>query len=116
MSKFCLDIPRCDCVQTINTFRIWENTMLNIPTIVVDPSNCSMNYFPDIIVPLHNTNNIVYDIQNISHNELPSTNIRETFRQLTQSDEAYDNYRISIIKEFVDNIGIMIPDSVLKLD
>lgn len=116
LSRYCLDVPRNDGAQTINNFRIWENTLLNCQTIVVDPSNITMNYFDDIIILVRNMDSAEWDIEVIAYNYMPRLDVKEKFREMTESDEAYDNYRIRIIKEFVDRTGIMVPDSVLKLD
>lgn len=116
ISRYCIDIPRLDCPQTINNFRIWENILLNKQTIVVDPSNITMDYFGDLIIKLHDASRFEYDIELIAYNNFAPLDIRERFKEMTDSDEAYDNYRIRIIREFSDRTGIMVPDSVLKLD
>lgn len=115
LAKYGIDFPHYRGV-TINTFRIWEYVCMNMPVILIDYNNVgTTKYFDDFIVKKLDNTFKAKDIKDICkiHHEY---NEAEKFKQMTQSDINYDNYRISIIKDFSDKYHVKIPDTVLLND
>lgn len=109
-SKYTIDLPHFDTPQTINGLRIFESICLNIPVIVFDKYDLgSKKYFDDIIVISEFRNEVL----RIICMNIPDSGVADRFKELTYTDEAYERYRINIIKDFHDKDGVDIPDSVL---
>ena len=115
MCKFCLDAPHYDYSETINLLRIFENLCLDCPTIVYDRYGETMNYFPNLIHIFNEEQFNTLNLKNFLINTEPES-YAQRFKELTYDDIAYDNYRISILREFRDKYGIMIPDTVLEIN
>ena len=116
MAKYGIDFPHYNEPETINTFRIWEYTCLNMPVILIDPYNMtSAKYFENNIVKTFGTDFNPDDIKEVckQYYDYSGENI---FEKLTYKDTDYDNYRLEIIKDYYDRTHVAIPDSVMYDD
>lgn len=109
--RYGFDCPHFDTPCTMNTIRIYEYVCMNKPVIVWDRDKItSWNYYGDLCVYLDNINS--WNISNVVLNE-PRTDVAETFRQMTEGDAAYDEYRLSIARDYMKRTGTLVPDSVM---
>lgn len=116
MAKYGIDFPHYDESETINTFRIWEYACLNMPVILIDPYNItSTKYFENNIVKTFGVDFNPADIKEVckQYYDYGGENV---FEKLTYKDTDYDNYRLSIIKDYCDKTHNTIPDYVMYDD
>jgi len=109
--KYGLDGPHYDSACTNNCTRIYEYVCMNKPTIVWDRDGLtSTEYFKDLCFYIKDFT--AFNIKSIVVRE-PRKDIAESFKQMTFSDKDYDEYRLSIIKDYENRTGNKIPDTVM---
>jgi len=90
LSKYVLNLKQHNLNGIQNQVRIYELLGLNC-TVVSEKDD--FNYFSDLIYQFNN----ISELFNFDKSQL---NPKEKYKELTYSIEAYDNYRLNILKQF----------------
>ena len=110
--RFGFDLPHYDTPETINCYRIYECLCLNRQPIVFDPYQItSKEYFGDLPIYI---SEISTKIMYIITRQEPRMDVAERYKEMTFSDEAFEEYRHRIVKEFSERTSTEIPLSVLQ--
>lgn len=110
-ARWGFDFPHYDFPETINCFRIFEYICLNRQPIVYDPYKItSKEYFGDLPIYIDElTVPVLYDVIHGT----PRADVAERFRRMTYTPDAYEQYRRCIVNDFINTMGIQVPDTVL---
>lgn len=101
--KYGIDIPHYDTPCSNNTTRIYEYICMNKPVIVWDRDGItSREYFKDLCIYVNEFT--TFNIKSILEN-VPRTDVAETFKQMTYFDESYNEYKNIIIKDYENRTG-----------
>lgn len=110
-ARFGFDFPHWDFPETFNAFRVYESICINRQPIIFDPFGVtSKEYFKDL--PIYIGYLSPQSIWDATRQE-PRMDVAERFKEMTYTDEAYEQYRRNIVEDFRQRTGMEVPDSVL---
>lgn len=110
-ARFGFDFPHWDFPETFNAFRVYESICINRQPIIFDPFGVtSKEYFKDL--PIYIGYLSPQSIWDATRQE-PRMDVAEKFKEMTYTDEAYEQYRRNIVEDFRQRTGMEVPDSVL---
>lgn len=110
-ARFGFDFPHWDFPETFNAFRVYESICINRQPIIFDPFGVtSKEYFKDLPIYIgHLSPKSIWD----ATRKEPCMDVAEKFKEMTYTDEAYEQYRRNIVEDFRQRTGMEVPDSVL---